>query len=180
MLCAVQPASVVMAVIFGAIFYYLLLIKELLLIDRATARSFLAMMLSLLLFREYFFRFADGPVGLALIAGFAVAALFGILMHNLIGNVRRSYESGDEGESAVRNVASWLSFLLMVQCLIIGLFLPLDFIYQSVIVFLIAAIMIDFVPNQIFRTLSWKKIRLTSAVFFALFVIVLASARWGL
>jgi hypothetical protein len=119
-------------------------------------------------------------VGLALIAGFVVAALFGILMHNLIGNVRRSYERGDEGESAVRNVMSWLSFLLMAQCLIIGLFLPLDFIYQSVVVFLVAAIIIDFVPNQVFRMLSWEKIRLTSAVFFVLFVFILASARWGL
>jgi hypothetical protein len=179
-LCAFHAPSVAMACIFGAIFYYLLLTKELWLIDRATARSFLVMVLSFFLFREFYSSFANGPVGIALIAAFASAALFGCLMHNLIGNFRRSYEEDGEGRGDVRNVASWLSFILVSQCLIIGLFLPLDFIYQSVLVFLAAALIIDFMPNHVFGLLSSEKIRLTSVVFFALFVIVLASARWGL
>jgi hypothetical protein len=179
-LCLFHAPSVPMAVIFGAIFYYLLLIKDLLLIDRATARSFLVMALSFFLFREFYAAFANGPVGIGLFGAFAAAALFGFLMHNLIGNFRRSYEGDDDREEAVRNVVSTLSFLLIAECLVIGLFLPLNFIYQSIIVFLAAAIIVDLVPSHVFGTLSSEKIRLTSVVFFALFVVVLVSARWGL
>ena len=179
-LCFFHAPDVMMAIIFGAIFYYLLLTKELLLIDRAAARSFLVMALSFFLLREFYISFAEGPVGTALVAAFMVAALFGVLMHNLIGNFRRSYEERDEREESLRNVASWLAFFLLVQCLVIGLFLPLDFIYQSVVAFLIAALMIDFLPNQIFGSFPREKVRMDVMVYFCLFVIVLASAKWRL
>jgi hypothetical protein len=68
----------------------------------------------------------------------------------------------------------------MWQLLIVGLFLPLDFIYQSAVVFLVAAIFIDVVPHYIFGEMSRKKVLATSTVLFALLTIVLASARWTL
>jgi hypothetical protein len=169
-----------MALAFGAIFYYLLLTKDLLLIDRATARSFLVMVLSFFLFREFYAAFANGPIGMALIGAFLAAVLFGFLMHNLIGNFRRSYERDGAEREDVRNVASWLSFILIAQCLVVGLFLPLNFIYQSVLAFLAAALIIDFVPSHMVGTLTGEKIRIAFIIFFALFVVVLASAKWGL
>lgn len=169
-----------MAFILGAIFYYLLLIKDLLVIDRTTARSILVMILSFFLLREFYAAFSNGPLGLALFGALVAAILFGLLMHNLLDNFRRSYEEDEKGEKNVRNVVSCLSVVLMAQCLVVGLFLPLDFIYQSVLIFLFAALMVDLLPNQVFGNLSWDKIRLTSFVCFALTVIILVSAKWSL
>jgi len=68
----------------------------------------------------------------------------------------------------------------MWQLFLVGLFLPLNFLYQSAIVFLVAAILIDLVPQYIFGQLSRTKVLATGTVLFALLVIVLASARWTL
>jgi hypothetical protein len=71
-----------------------------------------------------------------------------------------------------------MTFLLMWQLLIVGIFLPLDFLYQSAIIFLVAAILIELVPQYIFGELSRIKVLVTGAVLFSLLVIVIASARW--
>ena len=71
-----------------------------------------------------------------------------------------------------------ISFLVMWQLLIVGLFLPLDFLYQSAIVFLVAALFVDLVPHYVFGELSRRKAIATSMVVFALLVIVITSARW--
>jgi hypothetical protein len=72
----------------------------------------------------------------------------------------------------------WMMFLLMWQLLIVGLFLPLDFLYQSAIVFLVAIIILDLIPQYVFGELTRIKVLATGTVLFALLVIVLSSARW--
>jgi len=69
-------------------------------------------------------------------------------------------------------------FLLTWQLLIVGLFLPLDFLYQSAIIFLVAVIILDLVPQYVFGELTRRKVLATGTVLFALLVIVLSSARW--
>ena len=74
----------------------------------------------------------------------------------------------------------WMTFILMWQLIIVGLFLPLDFLYQSAIIFLLAAILIDLVPQYVFGELTRAKVLATGSVLFSLLVIVAASARWTL
>jgi hypothetical protein len=68
----------------------------------------------------------------------------------------------------------------MWQLLLVGLFLPLDFLYQSAIVFLVAVILMGLVPQYVFGELSRTKVLATGTVLFALLVIIAASARWVL
>ena len=79
-----------------------------------------------------------------------------------------------------RRMLGWMTFILMWQLIIVGLFLPLDFLYQSAIVFLLAAILIDLVPQYVFGELTRAKVLATGTVLFSLLVIVAASARWTL
>lgn len=161
-----------MALIFAGLFYYLLLIKDLLLIDRKSAQALLTMALSFFLFREFYSGFREGSIGFALIVAFLVALLFALLLDNFI------FSTGVA--SPLRRMIGFLVVVLMSQWLIIGLFLPLDFIYQSVIIFLAGVVLIDFIPEYLSGNLSLTKIRATSVVIFSLLTIVLASARWGL
>jgi hypothetical protein len=184
-LCYVEPAGILMAIIFGAIFYYLLLKKNLLLIDRATAHELLTMILSFFLFREFYLNLDQGPTGAALVWVFLAALLWSVLLNNLIAGKFGNSPAFDAtaapniGEFRLLRRASVLfSFILMTQCLFIVLFLPLNFIYQSTIVFLVAALLIELLPEYVAGILSGAKIRLTGTVIFTLLVVVLAAARW--
>lgn len=173
--CLLSGPGVFMAVILGALFYYLLLIKDLLVIDRKSAQALLTMALSFLLFREFYISFTKGPQGAALFAAFFISVVFALLLDSLV-----QAHADPLPDRNLRRAAGLAAFLVIAQCLIAGLFLPLDFIYQSIVVFLLGAILIDLVPEYFFGNLSLSKVRATAVVTFSLFVIVLASARWRL
>ena len=62
----------------------------------------------------------------------------------------------------------------------LGLFLPLDFVYQSVIIFTIIVLVIDFIPEYYFGGISRQKLLTAGTAVFALLVVVLTSVQWGL
>ncbi|MDE2019320.1 MAG: hypothetical protein KGJ13_03150 [Patescibacteria group bacterium] len=171
-----EAPSAVMAVILALIFYYLLLIKDLLVIDRATAHELLTILLSFFLFRVFFFNLSHGPTGAALAWAFLAALLWSMLLNNLIVSLV-VFKDGHQG---VRRIIDWISFLLMAEALTVVLFLPLNFIYQSILVFLVAILFIELLPDHISGVLQPSKIRLTGTVVFTLTVIVLAAAKWGI
>ena len=70
--------SVAMAVIYGILWYYLLMIKDLLVIDRKSGRTIFAMALAFFLFREFFGAWYQGVTPGALGWAWIVAIAFGI------------------------------------------------------------------------------------------------------
>ena len=172
------PSSVLMAVLYGALCYYLLLIKGFFVIDRKSARAILAMALSFFLFREFFFAWPAGLSSGSLAWAWIIAIAFGALMNGVIV-ARRGIEVGDE-HAYLRRAAVGIGALVVFEILVACLFLPVDFIYQSVIAFLGAALLLDLVPAYFFRELEPRRIRATAIGIAALLVIVLASAKWGI
>ena len=176
LLTYVQMPGIIYLIVFGALFYYLLLIKNLLLIDRRSAYELLILALSFLLLRDFYAGFNEGINGTALLYAFLVAGVLALLFRSFIGALH--------DEAAVRRgitrTAVWLSFILLSQVLIVGLFLPLDFIYQSVLVFLVVVLLTDLVPEYLLAGFSRTRTLVAAMTIFALFVIVLGSARWGL
>lgn len=176
---ATQPAILV-AVIYGVLCYYLLLIKDFLVVNRKSARAMLAMALSFFLFREFFFVWQSGFSSGSLAWAWVVAAAFGMLVNGVIV-ARRGKEVSDEREAVrLRRVAVSVSALILFEVLAACLFLPIDFIYQSIIAFLVAALLLDFVPAYFFRELGSRRIRTTAMALAGLLVVVLASAKWGI
>jgi hypothetical protein len=100
---------------------------------------------------------------------------------SFVKNFFAASEIAVSGEArSFHRMLSWMIFLLMWQLLIVGLFLPLDFLYQSAIIFLVAAILINLVPQYIFGESSRAKMLVTGSTLFVLLTIVAASARWVL
>ena len=95
---------------------------------------------------------------------------------------RRGKEVSDEQAAVrrLRHAAVAVSSLLLFEVLVACLFLPVDFIYQSIVAFLIAALLLDLVPAYFFHELEPRRVRTTATAVFVLLVIVLASVRWGL
>jgi hypothetical protein len=165
-------------VVFAALFYYLLLIKDLLLIDRKSAYELLILVLSFFLLGDFYGQFGThGITGASLWFGFLTAALIGLLLNGLM----RSF-SDTIHENPMRRVTIWLAFVLLLQFLILGLFLSLNFTYQSVVVFLVSVLVIDLLPENCLEVggVSRRRVMTTGVTIFALLFIVLASVRWGL
>lgn len=188
---APNPAFIV---VFGLIFYLLLLIKGLFLIDRRSAFEVLVLMLSFLTLRDFYMSFPQGIVGASLWYAFLVAILITLLVRSFVKYLSEEEETAvvlgavpvpsEPPEARVHRahekerVALWLAFLLTWQTLIVGLFLPLDFVYQTIAVFLVAVMIIDLMPEYLFGGLTRTKVLTTITIAFILFALVLTAAHW--
>jgi len=175
-----QERGVVAAILFGVIFYFILLIKDLLIIDRRTAHEILVLVLGYLLVRSFFLNVGGSFGARAMVLGIIVAWAMSAMATNFIANFSSAPEDAARETRLFRRMLGWATFILMWQLLIVGSILPLDFLYQSAIVFLIAVILLDLVPQYVFGELWRTKVLAVGTVLFSLLVIVLASARWGL
>jgi hypothetical protein len=183
-LAFIESPNLPFLIIFTALFYYLLLIKDLLLIDRKSAYEILIFALSFLLIRDFYRAFEGGVSGWGIWYAFLLAVLLGIMASRFmkafsVGNPDDP-DSANRTKHPIRRIAAWLTFLIAWQFLILGLFLPLDFVYQSAIIFLVLAIVIDFASGEYLGDMTRSKIFATSIAVFSFLVIILASARWGL
>ena len=179
-----QKPNIIYAVIFGIVFYFLLSVKDLIIIDRRSAYEVLMLVLSYLLLRGFFLN-VGGSFGWRSLVDSAVAAVaVSVLVMSFIRNFSAAAAAPDAAglreTRSFRRMLGWMMFLLTWQLLIVGLFLPLDFLYQSAIVFLVAVIILSLIPQYIFGELTRVKVLATGTVLFALLVIVLSSARWTL
>jgi hypothetical protein len=181
LLCLVTAPDILIVLIFGAIFFFILLVKDLLIIDRRFAYEVLVLVLSYLVVREFFLVSGGSLGGHALVYGVLAAWVLCIMIASFVKNFSPAVpDDGAKEARAFRRMSNWLVFMLAWQLLLVGLFLPLDFLYQSAIVFLVAVILIDLLPQYVFGELSRTKVLATGTVLFALLTIVLASARWVL
>jgi hypothetical protein len=175
-LSAVEPVTLWGILIFGAMFFYVLLIKDLLLIDRKSAYEMLVFAVVFFLLKDFYMKLGGEFGGWTLFYSFLCAAAIGLLMAGFIGF------SEEKGTSfaRLRRPTGMLIFLLSWQFLIAGLFLPTDFIYQSVIVFVAEIPLIDLVPACFSRGLTRAKALVASSAVLSMLVIALASSRWTL
>ncbi len=175
-LCLIQPQTGIFALVFAAVFYLILLLKDLLVIERRAAYELLALGLSFLLLRDFYLAFGSGVTGGAFLAAFFAAGAVALLVRTSL----TAFSADVTFDPGKRSVALWLTFLLSFQALFVGLFLPLDFIYQLIIAFLAIVLLVDLVPEHLAYGVSRTKILTAATAISVLFVIILTSARWGL
>jgi exosortase/archaeosortase len=128
------------------------------------------------LFRSFFITAGGDFGGFSLFYSFFIALLFSLTITSYVANFSDVFKDA----KPFRRMIGWAIFILTWQLLIVGLFLPLDFVYQTAIVFLISMVFIDMVPAYIFGELSRTKTLVTSSFIFVLLAIIVSSARWGL
>ncbi len=178
-----QPQGSIAAIIFSAIFYFILLIKDLIIIDRRTAYEVLVLVLIYLLVREFFLNVGDAFGWWTLFDSIVVALAASVMALSFIKNFSEPAPVPEAAPSretrSFWHMLGWMIFILMWQLLIVGLFLPLNFLYQSAIIFLTVVVLLDLIPQHVFGELTRAKALATGTVLFSLLVIVLASARWA-
>jgi hypothetical protein len=188
-LAALTPQGFSAAAIFGLIFWYIILIKELYVIDRRTAYEVLVLALIFLLFRVFYGKeggaFAGAaPFLFAMLTAIAAGVLFGSFIahfseaHSLTGPDADPHPAEHRLR---RRIGAAAASFIMFEFLLVGLFMPLDFIYQASIAFILSAFVIDFGGRYLLTgKVDRSELLVVSSAVFALLVIVLGSARWGL
>jgi hypothetical protein len=172
-LTIVQRPSFLFALVFGVIFYCILLIKDLLIINRRSAYEILVLSLSFFLIR-IFFAVESGINVSTLFWAFWCAVAIGLLTHSMM----RFFSVDVPKKRALLSMFSWLIILLSWQCILVGLFLPLNFVYQSIIVFVSVTFFCELIAGYFGNSLSRVRIFVTAGVFFALLVLLFTSATW--
>ena len=179
------PVGFLMVVVFGLLFWYILLIKELYLIDRKVAYETLSLILIFLVFRLFYEQLGAGfAVPASFIFAILIAAAGGFLFSSFVGLFSTGIGDGPMDGARARRLrrvtAGAISFLIF-EILLTGLFLPLDFIYQTAITFILTVLTLDLSSRHLMGgSLTRERVLVVSSTAFALLVIMLGSARWGL
>ncbi len=134
--------------VFGVVFYFILLIKALIIIDRRFAYEVVMLVLLYLLLRGFFLN-VGGSIGYrSLFDSFVAAWAVSALVASFIKNFSTVPEDSAREARSFRRMLGWMTFLLTWQLLIVGLFLPLNFLYQSAISLpCIEVIILDLIPQ---------------------------------
>jgi len=175
---AIENQSLPLAVFFAVVFYLILGIKDLILINRKPIYEILVLLLSFLMFVRFFAQF-DGWAGAgAPLCGLAAAAVFVFLSRGFL-----RYETSLEEEAARgkhRGVALGLVGILLWQFSLAILFLPINFLYQAAILFLLATTGLEFASDYLSNRLTRQRTLTNFSVLLGVLVIILGSASWGL
>lgn len=179
-LAGLLPHGFWAALVFAIIFYLILGIKGLFFINRRAAYETLVFFIMFLLFLYFFFRLGGGVEGTALPWSFIVSLTFFLLVSGLI-----NYEGviGVEAQKLERRykflVLGLTSFLLW-QLILVLLILPFSFIYQTAMIFLLAAIFLELILAYLNSNLTLRKVLANFTIFFIFAVFILSSTKWDL
>ncbi len=172
---AVLPYSPWAAVMLGVIFFFILGIKDLIFIRRGAAYETLVFLLLFLIFLNYFARFSvwNDWAGLAL--GILAAAASAFLLR---GFILYRVPAAGEWTRRKRFLLFSLAGLLLWQWQTVLLFLPLNFFYQTAILFLGAVALIELFLAYAQEELTKRKILVHFSFFFVLSSFILAANSW--
>lgn len=161
------------ALLLGLIFFLILGIKNLVIVDRTAAYEALFFVLFFLTALGFFGSF-ESPAGQLFAASAAAALVFALLLK---GFLRFSPEfmalTGRE-----RFLITVLPGIIVWQWLLAVLILPMNHFYQTALVFLGGAALAELMRAYINRSLERRKILAYFSVFFAVVAIVLAANSW--
>lgn len=161
------------AFLLGIIFFLILGIKNLLLIDRASAYETLFFALFFLAVFRFFVIF-ESPASQFFVASTGVALIFALLLKNFLVFSSKFAELADRGKF----IAVVLPGIIIWQWLLAVFFLPINHFYQTALVFLAGFILTELMYSYIDNSLDRRKILTYFSVFFAAVAIILAANSW--
>ena len=191
---AVGPANAWLALFFAVALYLILGVKDLVFINRRSSYEVLALLILFLTLLKFFVHFDSWDGGTAFLAAFLISATFfflgkGFLRYSSLSKVgaviaaeshpheSSPRKSGSEGRA---KIAAGVMALAVFEFAFALLFLPINFLYQSALLFVAAAIFLEFLADYAAGTLARPKLMVSLSTLFIFLVIILGSAQWSL
>jgi hypothetical protein len=176
---AIEPKGTLLAVIFAAIFYLTLGIKDLIFIERKPAYETLVLLLAFFAIINFFSHFDSWDGGWPFLCVLAAGVLIFLLTR---GFLNYGTENGPIDAERFRrgSVFGAIVGLVSSQIIIAALFLPLNYLYQSALAFLVVALAVEFSSDCLGGRLTRRVVLANLSIFLAFAVIILESANWTL
>ena len=172
-----QASNVWLASFFGILFYLIIAIKDFSFIKRAEAYEMLIFLLLFGMSLRFFAYFGSWDDWSGFLYAFMVSAIFFLLSRGFL-RFRAAYEGNELPPKVMEKLA--LGTLLLWQLFIVILVLPLNFLYQTALLFLISTILFETIFDHVSQKLSKKRILFNFSIIFSFLVVILGSARWNL
>ncbi|MEK9180038.1 MAG: hypothetical protein AAB897_01330 [Patescibacteria group bacterium] len=175
---AVEAANIWLAILFAAIFYLIIGVKDLVLIKREEASEVLSLTLIFLLAIKFFSSVDRWDDARAIFYSLILSAVFFFLAKSFV--IGGKFSGAGEQNFRERSIAlAALSFYIS-QILLVLTFLPLNFLYQSAIFIVAAAISLELVYDHFSLRLDRRRLLLQFSIFFVFMAVILGSAQWTL
>ncbi len=170
---AILPHTIYFALAAALVFFLILGIKNLVLINRAAAYETLFFVFFFLTVLGFFSRL-ESPSGQIFLTSTAVALIFALLLKNLL------HFSPEFLALARREkfVLVGLAGIIIWQWLLAILFLPMNRFYQTALVFLGGVVIAELLFAYASNSLEKRKILTYFSVFFAVVAVILAANPW--
>lgn len=175
-----EPVSFWFAPLLAALFYLILGIKDLIFIDRKPVYEALVLLLLFLMFLRFFSRFDHWSNPAAFFYALAMSAVSLFLIRGFLNYEASAGLADDSRIKKAAGVSAEIAALVIWQVSLVLLFLPLNFLYQSALLFLTATVLLECIFDYLNKNLTRQRILTSFSVFFVFLVIILGSVRWGL
>ncbi len=163
----------------SAVFFIIQGVRELLFVHRKSVYKVAYFILLFLLFLAFFSNFQNRTGWLAVFESGLVALVFFLLLKHLSG-----YEDLPEEVKKVGRrkefLVQGLAAFFMWQLVWVLIFLPLNYIYQSMLGFLVMLVLTELILAYISFSLTRRKVLINFAILFVFVVFVLASFGAGI
>ncbi len=172
-----EERSFLLAVLFAALFYLIIGVKDLILINRQSAKEVLSLLFALFLAVK-FFSFADSWNRTSILGYSFIASIFVFFLAKLF--ITSDLASGRETANK-KTIISLLAVSFFIwQMFLVLVYLPLNFLYQSAIFIVTATIFLELFSDHIRSVLTRRKILLHFSIFLVFVATILVSAQWAL
>ncbi|MBU6500379.1 MAG: hypothetical protein KGJ89_00930 [Patescibacteria group bacterium] len=173
-----EPAGLPFAVLLSLVFYLILGIKDLIFIGRKSAHEILVLAIMFLTFIKFFAKFDNWGTVAGFVWMIVIAAVFFFLINEFLRFADRPDSSG--GARIPPSIIAGISAIIIWQISLVALLLPINFFYQSALVFLTATMLMELAADYSAGILIKDKVLISFSIFFSFLVVILGLAQWGL
>lgn len=176
---AIEPKGVFFALVFAATFYLILGIKDLIFVERKPAYEVLVLLLVFFSFINFFSNFGSWNGLRPFLCVFIVGVFVFLLLAGFLNYGGK--EDGLLSEERLRRgkISAAIAGLVVSQITIALLFLPLNYLYQSALAFLVALSVVELLSDYLAGGPTRRAVLINLSVFLAFAVIILGSANWA-
>lgn len=178
---AVLAPSLWLAVFFGVTWYLILGIKDLIFVGRKQAYEMLVFLLVFLITVGFFSYFDSWAGTLPMIYSLTMSAVIFLLSRGFLNYGADSPGSAGHREKSAKNtIAAGVVALVLFELSLPFLVLPLHFLYQASLFFVVSVILMESAFEYAKGTLTRQVLLVNFSIFFIFLVIILGSAQWTL
>ncbi len=176
------PPSSWLSLFLGVIFFLILGMKDLFFIDRKGAYETMVLFFFLLTFLAFFGYFENWQHPLVFVGAALPACVYFMLAGGLMGNMFNSRRPLREPYRARthRGLVWGLGAFMVWSITVAALFLPLNFLYQTAISFLVATVLLELLFSHVTKEVTRGSLLVYFSFFLIFFVFILGGAEWGL